>query len=447
MQLPTKRNDLIVSIASGTLQRIWAHLTHRNVPPTKSVAARSTNQRTNLEAARLFDILAGLHFFSNDRLRLAYAALQVVNHCEALGPSPELARGYAGVCAASGSVPLHVIAQRYRAMAQETARSINHPLVMARAMLYSNIYSIGVGDWNNAVPEIQKAVAIFQEIGHRHLQGEGLTILGLAQYFRGDFENSLASFEQAEQSATYLDNPVQLAQGLTGAALSKIRLGLPDEGSQIAQNVLNDFQETAPDPIWEFKAYSALGWAAYQKGNWQSALEAYNELKKRINDHFSPLPAAFEGFALIVLVPLALWEAWVDPDHANLREAVNRPGSQGAWKRDAQMALRVFHSYAGHFPIARARTLLYQGLYHWLSDQHQDAQTSWLESLQAARKLDMPYDEALACLELGRHAVGEAQKEYLEYASRIFTRCNSAFELKLTQALLAGRLAIPGIKS
>jgi tetratricopeptide (TPR) repeat protein len=440
LDLPAPRNKsgLLFNVAVSILQRIWSHFSRRTLPPSQIIPATTIHERTSLQGARIYDQLAALYFFANDNLRLVHSVLQAVNLTESLGPSAGLARGYASVCVAAGTIPIHFIAQNYSRMAIETARLINQPSALAHAMLYTNIYSIGIGEWAKTIPENQEAAKVFKDLGDHYRLGETQTGLGLAHYFQGDFAQSLSTFKLVEENASRSNNTLQLAWGLGGMAMAKVRLGFPDDGIQLAQRTLQAL-EIAIDQSEEIRAYAAMEWGMFNKGDWQAALEIYHTLQSTINGKVSPVYSVMEGYAIQVLLPLAIWEAWVDPERAYLNNVINRPGSQGEWKNEAQKALQVFHKFAGVFPIGKARVLLYQGLFDWLYGQVQSAYTNWMESLQIARRMEMPYEEGLACLELGRHTIGEAQKEFLEFGARIFERCNAAFELELIQTLLSNQ--------
>jgi hypothetical protein len=54
--------------------------------------------------------------------------------------------------------------------------------------------------------------------------------------------------------------------------------------------------------------------------------------------------------------------------------------------------------------------------------------------LAAAQKLAMPYDEALAHFEIGRHASGDERRDHLDRAADIFKRLGAEYDLQRAQA-------------
>src|SRR5215211_5019121 len=58
----------------------------------------------------------------------------------------------------------------------------------------------------------------------------------------------------------------------------------------------------------------------------------------------------------------------------------------------------------------------------WLNGKPRSAQQNWQKRLGAAQKLSMPYDEALAYREIGRHTTGSERDFNLACATEIFSR-------------------------
>ena len=69
---------------------------------------------------------------------------------------------------------------------------------------------------------------------------------------------------------------------------------------------------------------------------------------------------------------------------------------------------------------------MWQGLYDWLNGKPRSAQKKWKKSLATAQKMSMPYDEALAYREIGRHTIGAERDLNLDRANEIFQRLGVA---------------------
>ena len=96
-------------------------------------------------------------------------------------------------------------------------------------------------------------------------------------------------------------------------------------------------------------------------------------------------------------------------------------------------------SYARVFPIGRPRAYLCRGTFEWLSGRPYLARRLWTNSLDAAKRLDMPHAEGLAHYTIGRYLSLEDPKraEHLIQAREIFARLEAAFDLQQTEEALA----------
>jgi hypothetical protein len=118
-----------------------------------------------------------------------------------------------------------------------------------------------------------------------------------------------------------------------------------------------------------------------------------------------------ERFALPAEVVLALREAESD---LTADERARLAGMEGE-------ALAAARRFARVFPVGKPREARLRGLSHWLGGRRRQALRAWQASLAAAQRLDMPWDEAHARLEIARHtAQGSAeQAEHLDRATSL----------------------------
>ena len=139
---------------------------------------------------------------------------------------------------------------------------------------------------------------------------------------------------------------------------------------------------------------------------------------------------AIEGYAGAAEVCLMLWE--------------NGYLQAGEGAKAAGRAVKNMRSFGRLFPIGQPRSWLYQGLYHWLDRKPTKAHKAWQKSLEHAKKLSMPYEQALAHFEMGRHlsermtpANDDERQAHLIQARDIFTELNAASDLARVEAALA----------
>jgi hypothetical protein len=79
--------------------------------------------------------------------------------------------------------------------------------------------------------------------------------------------------------------------------------------------------------------------------------------------------------------------------------------------------------------------LLWQGLYTWLEGRPRRAHQTWHNALAAASDHAMPYEQALAHYEIGRHSTGAARREHLAQAAELCARLGAACDLDRVERL------------
>ena len=114
--LPTTKRQL----PGRLLQQLAVQIAHR-ILPAKTVRRQGQLREESLEASRIYLRLTEVFWFANDTPALGHAGLRALNSAERAGPSPELARAYAMLCLAAGSIPIHPLARNYSRRALEVA--------------------------------------------------------------------------------------------------------------------------------------------------------------------------------------------------------------------------------------------------------------------------------------------------------------------------------------
>jgi hypothetical protein len=77
------------------------------------------------------------------------------------------------------------------------------------------------------------------------------------------------------------------------------------------------------------------------------------------------------------------------------------------------------------------RTNLLLGQREWLLQRPSNAFTYWQKSLTAAQQFGMPYDQALAHYEIGRHEANPlVQEKHIQNARQLFDKMGIPFDLR-----------------
>jgi len=381
-----------------------------------------THREQLLEAARAYERLMEIHYLAAETALLFHALLRTLNLTEEAGPSPELARAYAGACAVAGLIPLHPQARLYGRRAQQVAGEVGHLGAQAWALQMTSLHHLGIGEWAAAAAGLERAIDLFAQLGDRSHRGQCLAILAQHAYFQGQFERGARLWAEMYEAACRYHNPLQQAWGLNGRAQSLLRLGAGDEAAARCLEEALDILKTDIDHISETTTHGLLAEARLRLGD-RAGARAEAEAGARLiassgrpNGYY-----ALEGYTSVAGVFLRLWE---EGDTALAGAA--RRGCADLWR------------FAGVFPIARPQAWLRQGLAHQLSGRPWRARRAWDKAQKDARKLGMPYEEGLAHLEIGRHlaAADPERPLHLDLACQIFARLGALADLAAAKAAI-----------
>ncbi len=72
----------------------------------------------------------------------------------------------------------------------------------------------------------------------------------------------------------------------------------------------------------------------------------------------------------------------------------------------------------------------------WMEGKRDAAFKKWRASAETARKLSMPWEEANALREIGKHSTGEPRREHLQKAFDLFSSSHAKYDAGETKKLL-----------
>ena len=368
-----------------------------------------------LDALRLassaFGLMGQLCYFDQDRAIGVYSAIRALNLAESVGHSPELARALAIMCIASGLVPAHWLAEVYRRRAFEVASRLDDVATRAWVLQLTGMYDLGVGGWDRCRANLEEAVAINRRLGDWRRWEESSGELARLDYYLGRFEESIRRFREFGEEAARRGHDQATAWGLHGRAKSFYRLGRFDEASSLLERSLALPAEAlgGGDAILRGGLLALLH---VERRDWSAAREAADETSRLIR-HSPPMVAySFEGYAGAADAYLALWEA-----------GEGRHARQAAW-----LSIAFLRRIARVYPVGKPRAWLCRGKANWLAGRPRRARWAWRSAIRAAESLAMPYEGALARLELGRHLDRDdpGRRDLLALARATFERLGAA---------------------
>jgi class 3 adenylate cyclase/tetratricopeptide (TPR) repeat protein len=370
-----------------------------------------------LEVARANERFAELAFFDSDRPTAIAAAFRMLNAAERAEVSPELARAYANISTACGLVPLHRPAQAYARLARDVAQRVNHLHTLGRVLTRTSVHSLGVGEWAAVEDRVSRAVDIFTRLGDRRQAAESLGLLAAAAFFQGNFARGVELRSSLYEEARGSGNVQHQAWGLRGRAENVLRLGRLDEAIESLETVA-DMLAGSRDRHGQIQTHGMLAVAYLRRGDAPRAEREAAIAAELIAQSSPTVYSALEGYSGVAEVYLALWEN-------------AEPGKRLEMRDSARAACKALRRFARVFPIGRPRLRLWQGVSEWLDGRREKARAAWRESLVAAERLGMVYDQALTHYEIGRRleATDPVRGEHLARAAGLFERVGAQLDV------------------
>ncbi|MBE2225223.1 MAG: hypothetical protein IAF02_27045, partial [Anaerolineae bacterium] len=373
---------------------------HRWFPKRYVATASSELEKTTLlETARSYESASEIYYNMGDFLSSFLCVMTAFNLAEKAGPSPELVRGYANMCATLGTVSLHKLAGNYRKRALEMGDQIDDLPAQAWSRISLASYSLPSGAWERGETEVNESLTIYSRLGDWRKWCVAAWMLPQISQSKGNL--LLARDQWAELYDVALrsrDTRHQVrAQG--GLFFNYLSMGLVDEAFiclDVAGIVLDENPEMMPveERLW----LGMTAMKALYEGNWSEANKFAHEQIEAIGR--APLKFDLQDvFSASAVVLLSLLERG---------EASSEEAKQG---------IKTLNGYARNNAFARPRASRLQARYAWSSGKESKAEKLWQKSLAQAESLAMPYEKALTLHWMGRLLQND---DYLAQAEALF---------------------------
>ena len=425
-RMPTSNTGLVLGLAGEVVRQLTYRLRGGRIPAS---AEPTTALR---ECAGAYEGLVEIFYLQNQSLGSLYCALKSLNLAEKAGPTPERARGYATLGALSGFIPLRSAAESYLRMALETAEQVQDLVALEWVLLSIGVYDVGVGNWDRASSGIRRALDVAERLGDSRRKDDFRQILACVLFHTGDIAGCLPLLDDAQKSAGRRGDARLQGEVVRWKAYALLLLGRYAE----LKDCLSELQRlrTLPTLTGEVfqlaDVYTLRAASQLRQGQDAAALEAAQEAAGRL-DHMQD---AFHDLLLerlmVAQVFLQLWEKQAASLASSSRTSPLRDAARKACRRLTRFS-RVFPI---GLPYARVST----GRLEALSGRPARAEKEWASALAEAERLRLPFAEALACYQLGRHPsdnLGQRQA-WLERARAVFARIGAPYELAAAENAL-----------
>lgn len=418
--LPATALQIRAGLLGQGLKQFWHRLWFSINPMPDETGLETEINNDYLDLLRAYELLIFIDTLANKIGPVDYyLGMKILNMAESTRrKSPILARAYAILALGFGVMPIpqHALAQAYFRRARATLTGLDHLYTQAFVLWREGQYALNNGKWEDGEKAYQQALEISDRLGDRRNWAFALINQARLAHFRGQFELSIKRSVVVYQNGRARNHLEHQAWGLNGQAVSLFHLGKTTQAADLLEKALTLYASIADSGTAEQSTMGTLAGVYLRKGELEKARDAADKTARLLKQASVRIAPSFDSYSNVAHVYLALWE---------------KSGTQhekSELKALAQQACNALHRFARTYPIARARALLWQGLYDWLDGKPRSAQKNWQKSLAAAQRLSMPYDEALTYREIGRHATGSERDLNLARANEIFGRLGVALE-------------------
>lgn len=363
--------------------------------------------------------LAELHYFSFDALPMLAASLRSVNLAERSGHSVRIAAPYAMLGMTAGIGKLQSLAYRYFELASEAAKATGDDAGLATALYAKATWRIGHGSWDEVREFCRQGREVAERIRDIKSLGMVKTLEGHAAFYTGSFRESTRTYKELEDSARHTGDRQHLSWGLYAGARARICLGDLLEARQMlleSEQILDSLAEVPSQII----ASGLLASLYLRMNDLPQAIAAAERTEQRIRGNLPTVFSTVAGYVGVAEVYLTRWEL-------SLRD---NPRQSPEAKKAALAAVRALRMFAISIPIGWPAYHRLHGEGLRIARKPQAARRAYRRGIEAARKLRMPYEEALLHAELLRVEEFSAQRlAHLTSAERIFDELECRSEL------------------
>jgi tetratricopeptide (TPR) repeat protein len=408
---------------AGWILDLIRELAHRTIFHPKKKSADDPNISQIRETILILEGLMEIFFFSLNVPAFAACLIHLLNQVDQIGPSPEMARGYAAATLVAGLVPAHGIAQKYDKITRAVVKELGEFDGAGYALSVISLYNAGVGNFSQALQDTEDAVQSALFFNNRARMAEPFITRAQVLQRLGRYSESYEFFEKTYQVGVENENVQYQVWGRNGKAGIILYQGFPGH-IEIAIELLEESLTQSVDVndlTEKIRGYGLLSVARMRQSKFELAEEAAEKGLKIIEKTSPPAHDTFEGYTGVTETFLNLLEA--HPKDRELRKKVKK-------------ALNGLKKFCSLFPIGEPRYFCYLGWYEWVSGNRRRAEFFWQKSLHAAKKIGMSYEIGILLYEQARHKKTSLQANLLEDAYEYFKLSNNEYELNLISNLL-----------
>jgi len=347
--------------------------------------------------ARVQSKITDASFYSLSTVPLLWSSVRLINQCEPVGASSELARGYIILALLAGLMGVASLERRFATRALEVAEEVGRDQDVAWVLARTCVLHQNECRWSSFDTLMVRAIELAANVGDVKLLEECRAQIGAVDMYRGNYKRAQETFAETTGMGLRSGNRQVLCWMSLGRAECLHMLGRSEEARGLYEEVLRDLDENAlkTEAVWAWGSYArVLLHLDDPAAAFQAAVRALEVMRTGDPLGYWMKP----GYAGTAEVFLRLWEHGWRPASRSLRGVPDY----------ADEACGALNSFAKRFALGRPSCLVWGGLRHWLRGRPRMAVRWWNKAVAQATALETPYELAEAHFELATH-LGDAE--------------------------------------
>ncbi len=340
-----------------------------------------------------------------------------VNRAESAGAKDLMSASYAGLSLLLSDLACHRAAGYYLGLA---LCYVDHDTDCAHRAYTQEVLGLNHfvnGDWIAARRAFAEGIVLAAQSARRHFSLEIQMLEAISYGIPGNYREALVRAGAVLPCAVDLGDVILQAWSLLAQAEFCLHvecdpttrvLPLLIQAQALPANALNHSEH--------FRIHGGLAVVGLRTGDRECAAQELDRALALVAKMALPANWAFEGYANLPEVALALWE-----------HNARRAPQAGELEQMAKRACTILDKFARAHRFARPRALIYAGICHWQHGRQHKAFSLWERSAAAAAAAGMRYDLGRAHYEIGRHLATGARYGDLSAAQHL-ERAHAEFQ-------------------
>ena len=414
----------------GLLPQVIRQISHRYFPRRHIGTLDGEPREIAIEVARLYELMSRVYFYLNETVPIIYIVLRFLNEAEKAGTSAELATAYSSMGVLAGLMQIHPLAESYVDRGLAVSKAVNQPSNIITVNVVTSAYKLTVGKWDEVREKALEAKAIAEELGDYRQWGDSVVLAAESALISSDVVQAMKLQLVLLEDARRRRNPLQQGWALFGVAANNIRMGNSASAVPMLEEALQILEEI-PNFASSININGTIALAHLRLGHNPQALQ-YASKVLELAQNLSPTVYSLDiGFSAVADVYFRLWETSLEDPWQKL--------DTEQLKSSALKAIKLVRAFEKVFPIGQPHTPYYRGWYEWLVGDKEKAVKLWNQSLEAALKYRMPYEEGLARVKLGMaESELNVRAGHLKRAVEIFETINAPYEMGMAGEIAKG---------